>query len=140
MTDAKEYRSLIEQKKGLVFELLRLSNDVELKEGTPEQGADRYADFVEAREELIAKLKALDQEMEAFSGQELAEDSVELRTMLQEIQTMIDQVIRLEPEIQRKALVLSTHFQRRINAVKTQRQEAQSRGEYTKGLRYQKNV
>jgi alpha-ketoglutarate-dependent taurine dioxygenase len=75
--------------------------------------------------------------MEAFAGQQ---DAAEFQGVLRDIQTMVDQVIRLEPDIQRKALVLSTHFQRRINAVKTQRQDAQSRGEYTKGLRYQKNV
>jgi alpha-ketoglutarate-dependent taurine dioxygenase len=138
MTEAEEYRSLLEQKKGLVFELLRLSNDVGLKEGPPEQNADRYVDFVEAREVLIDKLKPIEEALAGFGRQQdLADATAELR---QEIQTMGEQVIRLEPDIHRKALAMSVYFQRRINGINTQKQDAQSRGEYTKGLRYQQKV
>jgi hypothetical protein len=138
MTGAEEYRSLLQQKKRLVFELLRLSNDLDLSGGSPEQSADRYVDFVAAREALIEQLRDLDGDLSGFSGrQDMPDDTAELR---REIQAMGNQVIRLEPGIQRKAHGLSAYFQRRINIVQGQKQEASNRGEYTKGLRYQKNV
>lgn len=136
MTEKEAYRSLLAQKKELMFKFLRLSNDVTLTDPSPEQNAESYIRLVEAREEVIDDLRRLDGELDQFGEPPGMSDESAL--LNQEMKEMADQMARLETDIRSKASGVMSRLQREIKVINDRRKE--SDGEYTPGMLYHRNA
>lgn len=109
------FLSLLLQKKELVFRLLRMTNDTQLAETDAAANAERYIGLVEAREEVINELKKLNGEMANL--QEPPGVSREAGLLNREIKEMLEQIVRLEPELREKAANIMKHLQQEIKNI-----------------------
>lgn len=123
-------------KKELVFKLLRMANDISLNEATVEKNVEQYIKLVDAREEIIDKLKELDIKLDPFKETSLM--SKELLPISQEIREMTDQIARMETDIQRKASGIMVNLQREISSINNRKKE--SGEQYTPGMLYESKV
>lgn len=109
------FLSLLLQKKELVFRLMRMMNDTPLTETDAAANAERYIGLVEAREEVINELKKLNGELANL--QEPPGVSREAGLLNREIKEMLEQIVRLEPELRGKAANIRTHLQQEIKNI-----------------------
>lgn len=138
MGDSERYRSLLLQKKELIFKLLRLSNETNLDGKQPGERDVRYIHFVDARDVLIEQLKDLDEELLPLDvPEDMAEEAAALQV---EMKTMTEQIARLELAIVEQALEMTADLRRRIKDTRNRRAQLEHGGEYSKGLRYSGSV
>ena len=103
--DEKRLHVFLEEKKELVFQLLRMTNDAEFNEADNDANAEKFIALVDARQDIIDRLK----EIENSIDKEFTKTGT--KPFDKEIKSMIGQISKLEAKIDEKSLEIMTKLQ-----------------------------
>lgn len=119
MKNEEAFLDLLQQKQELMFNMYCITKDTVLNEKDVEEDAEIYVELMEARNELVEKLKNLDEEMnslEYVTNKETASSSFKEKelTLHCAIKRTAERIINLDRAMSAKIPKIREHFQREV--------------------------